>query len=304
VTNLRPAPVPASRYNAASLRGFAAGEHEDFLAAGGRGLRPRLARALDLAEVSPGMHVVDVGCGRGEAAVHAARRGARVTAVDYSPDALRLTRATAEHVLATGGGLADEGDDHPGAQSRSQSRAMAPKPGRVDCVAADAGSLPLPSASVERVLLLDVAEHLHPWQLSEALGEIHRILIPGGRVVIHTLPNRWALAVSYPLLRLLAPTLPTSPRSDYEREVHVHEQSPLSLARALRRAGLKGSVWVEEWTTTHAALGRERDYPDPQRARGYPVLRRPIVRWLAAAAMRSPARVLVGNDIFAVARRM
>lgn len=274
----RPRAVPPGLYDERLLRRFAGGEYEAFLAGGGQAVRPRVARALSIAALRPGLTVVDVGCGRGEASAHAALAGARVIALDYSPDALRLTAATAAAALCAA-------------------------VGSMQRVACTAEALPLADRTADRVLFLDVVEHLRPWQLSEALAEIRRILRPGGYVVIHTLPNRWALAVAYPLLRPFASGLPRDPRSDYERLVHVNEQSPRSMRKALHAAGLDARVWVEEWTTEHAARATARDFPDPLRARSYPVLRRSIVRRLASVAMRTPARALVGNDIFAVAWR-
>ncbi|OMC57540.1 SAM-dependent methyltransferase [Mycobacterium sp. IS-836] len=50
--------------------------------------------AVDLASVSDSDRVVDVGCGPGNAARAAARRGAEVIGVDPSPVMLRLARAT------------------------------------------------------------------------------------------------------------------------------------------------------------------------------------------------------------------
>jgi SAM-dependent methyltransferase len=168
-------------------------------------------------------------------------------------------------------------------------------------LAADATALPIATAAVDRVLLLDIIEHLHPWQVSSLLDEVKRILRPSGYVVIHTLPNRWALAAAYPLLRLWAWRLPADARSRYERAVHVNEQDPLGLRRTLQRAGLTARVWVEEWTTVYAARGRGRDYPDRTRSEGYEVLRSSTVRLVAGAAMRTPARWFVGNDLFALA---
>jgi SAM-dependent methyltransferase len=274
----RPAPLPASLYRAEVLSAFAGGEHEAFVAAGGRPLRPRLARALALADLRPGLAVVDIGCGRGEAALHCARRGACVTAVDFSPFGLALSRRTAN---------------------------LARPPVRLDLrprfVAADATGLPLSDASADRVLLLDVVEHLHPWQLGAALAEVRRILRADGYVVIHTLPNRWALAAVYPVLRLWRPGLPMDGRSAYERVVHVNEQDPRRLRRALAAAGLAERVWVEEWTSRHARAGSGRRYPDALRSRGYPVLAHPMVRRLARVAMATPLGPLVGNDLFALA---
>ncbi len=273
-----PRPVPAALYSAELMEAFAAGAHADFLAAGGRPLRPRLARALALADLAPDLHLVDIGCGRGEAALQAVRRGARVTALDYSLGSLSLA-----------------------ARSLSMLPARDPRRERALLVAAEAGRLPLPDACADRVLLLDLVEHLHDWQLRALLAEIHRIIRPGGYVIIHTLPNRWALALVYPLLRLLVPDLPRQVRSDYERRVHVNEQSPRSLRRSLEAAGFEARVWVEEWTTRQAGRGAGRDYPDAARAAGYAALGRSGFRRAARWLMRTPARSGVGNDIFALA---
>jgi SAM-dependent methyltransferase len=272
----RPGGQPAAErpYSAGMLTGFAGDEHARFLASGGRRLRPRLARALALADLWPGAVVVDVGCGRGEASARAARRGALVTAVDSSPDALGLSR---EAALAVG----------------------CP----VRLVAARAEELPLPCGYADRVLLLDVVEHLYRPAALTALAEAKRILRPGGYVVLHTLPNRWSLAIAYRTLRLLAPSLPREPRSGYERAVHVNEQDPLRLKQALGTVGLASRVWVEEWTTRHAEVNRGVSYPDAARSAGYPALRRASVRRLSGWVMRTPAGWFAGNDLFALAWR-
>jgi SAM-dependent methyltransferase len=268
-----PGRAPGARhYSAGVLEAFAGGAHAEYLA-GRRSLRPRLARSLALAALRPGLVVVDVGAGRGEATTHAARRGAHVTALDFSPGSLTLTRATVDRAGGAGVGL----------------------------VAADATALPLPAASADRVLLLDVLEHLTRDQAAATLAEIARVLRPDGYLVIHTLPNRWALALAYPALRLLCPGLPAQPRSAYERTVHVNEQDPWLLHRALTAAGLDHRVWVEEWSTRQAAWGQGLAYPDRTRQLGYTWLAQPGARRAGRLAMVTPARWLVGNDLFAIA---
>jgi SAM-dependent methyltransferase len=264
-------------YSARLLTTFAAGEHESFMAAGGRPLRPRLARALALAQLEPGLTVVDIGCGRGETLLHLGRRGCRAFGLDFSPEGLRLARST----VGVGGAAVEAA---------------------VTLVASDAERLPLASASVDRVLLLDVVEHLTSGQLGEALGEVRRILRPDGYVVIHTLPNRWALT-AYRCAAVFVPALPLDPRSAYERRVHVNEQSPRSLMEELGKAGLAHRVWVEEWTTRHAARGRSRRYPDTPRERAYPVLGHKMARRLGATLLGTPLGPIAGNDLFAVAWR-
>jgi ubiquinone/menaquinone biosynthesis C-methylase UbiE len=251
---------------------FSAGSHQAYLEAGGRPLPLRPARALALAGLTRGLDLVDLGCGRGEVALHAARRGCRVTAVDFSLEGLAMTRETAR---------------------------LGPQ-GAVDLVGADVGRLPLADHSADRVLILDVVEHLPPDQVARTLAEVRRILRPSGRVVVHTLPNRHALAV-YRVIAPLVRGLPADPRSSYERIVHVNEQSPQDLRRALERAGFHSRVWVEEWTTRYAAKRTGRVFPDRPRREGYPALSRPWVRAVAQAIMATPAGSWVGNDVFAVA---
>ncbi len=242
-------------------------------------LRPRLARSLALANLRPGLWVVDVGCGRGEAAVCAARQGAWVVGMDFSFDALALSCETA----------AQTGPDS--AASGAQ---------RLAWVAAEATALPLAARAADRVLLLDVVEHLWPWQVELTLAEVRRILKPGGYVVIHTLPNRWALAFAYPLLRMVLPGLPRQARSAYECQVHVNEQDPLRLRQALHRAGLQARVWVEEWTTRHALWSCGLSSSALQAA-SYAWLRKKRVRQVLGLLMSTPLRWLVANDLFAIA---
>jgi SAM-dependent methyltransferase len=161
--------------------------------------------------------------------------------------------------------------------------------------------LPFADAVFDRVLFLDVAEHLLPWQLYHALNEIRRVLRPGGYAVIHTLPNRWALQFGYPLLRLVWPGLPHRPRSAYEEQVHVNELSPVDLQRALDAVGLEARVWLEGWTAVHAAWAQGRAFPDPVRSRAYPLLRRWPVRRIAALLLHTPLRLIFANDVFAIA---
>jgi SAM-dependent methyltransferase len=278
----QPAPVPPERYSRELLLAFTGGDYAEFLRTEGAGLRPRLVRSLALAEPLQGRRVLDLGCGRGEAAFHAAARGARVYAVDYSPDCLGLTASTLE---------------------------LAPPAvwGRVDLLRADATALPLPDRSVDRALMLDVVEHLHPWQLALALREVRRVLRPDGWLVVHTVPNRWALQYGYPLLRLLRPALPANPRTAYEHEVHVNEQDPLGLWRLLRRCGFGVRVWLENLTVEQAAWRATFDDgralgADDVRGGAYPLLRGAFARRLVRLAMRTPLALVAANDLYAIAR--
>jgi SAM-dependent methyltransferase len=269
-------PVPPECYSQELLLTFSGQEYRDFLASRGELLRPRLARSLELAVLEPGMRLLDIGCGRGEGILHALRRGAEVVGVDCAEASLGLVARTLR--LA----------------SPEERR-------RASLARADATRLPFADGAFDRVLMLDLVEHLRPWQLRLALRETRRVLRPGGYLVLHTLPNRWALRYGYPLLRLLWLRLPASPRSPYEEEVHVNEQDLVSLKRGLREAGLAATVWLEEWTTVHAAWQARRRFADELREVGYPLLRRPALRAVAVLLMHTPLRLVLANDLYAIA---
>lgn len=283
-----PRAVPAAWYSEEIVTRFAGPDYRDFVESGGARLRPRLARSLELARLSHGISLLDLGCGRGEVAVHAALRGAQVTAVDYSPDCVRLTRDAVHMVRDSRAALS------------TQHSSAAHLDVRV-CLA-DATALPFPNATFDRATLLDVVEHLFPWQLDLAMREVRRVLKPDGFAVIHTVPNRWALTVGYPLLRLLRPSLPLDPRTDYEHEVHVNEQDIVGLGRTLRAAGLHARVWLENLTLEQARWQQRSDQFADVRGASYSFFRHPLVRRLARVALRTPARLIACNDIYAIAR--
>jgi SAM-dependent methyltransferase len=94
-----------------------------------------------------------------------------------------------------------------------------------------------------------------------ALAEAHRVLRPDGRLVVHTSPNRLLLDRVYPaytrcvhqvlaaacrLLRyrdaVFSPDLPVAPRfprTDYERRLHINEQTADSPRVTLEDAGFR-----------------------------------------------------------------
>jgi len=62
------------------------------------------------------------------------------------------------------------------------------------CVSADLADLRLPTESIEAVGMFDVLEHLD--SRSSMLGEIHRVLVPGGKVflTVPAIPSLWSSA--------------------------------------------------------------------------------------------------------------
>ena len=115
--------------------------------------RGRIAElACDLTRVTADDHVVDVGCGPGAAAREAARRGARVTGVDPAGVMLRMARwlTPARRTITWTDGAAEH--------------------------------LPLPDDAATVVWSL---ASVHHWpRLDDGIGEVRRVLRPGGRFLV------------------------------------------------------------------------------------------------------------------------
>jgi len=185
----------------------------------------RFEVCLEMLDLGPGMRVLDVGCGSGVFADQAATvPGTQVTAVDGNPEAIHFgTQKFGRPNLQFRRGLVDE--------------------------------LAFRDTSFDRISCLEVIEHVHPEQARSMLSTFHRILSPGGRLVIST-PNVRSVwpALEWTLDRLkLVPTM--------EGEQHVAGYHPGSLKELGEEAGFRpiatrtlfvASPWVALATWTFA----------------------------------------------------
>lgn len=254
-------PVPSDLYDQAYFLSACEG-YEEFVASEGRALSRRLQAAFAVAGIEPGMRVLDVGCGRGEILRHCTHLGAMAHGIDYAAAALSMARQTLNREVSA----------------------------RI--YRADAKWLPFANETFDRVLLFDIVEHLHPWELDQALRETHRVLHADGRLIIHTAPNAWYDRYAYPLVRLVRTMMgqgaryPRDPRSiiPVNADVHVNEQSILSLRRVLRRNGFRGQVWLST--------------PPQNRQEGWILraARHVLFHWL-------PFRWFFEREVFAVAQK-
>jgi len=233
--------------------------YDEFNTTEGEHLSRRLKAAFALAEITPGMKVLDVGCGRGEILRHAAQLGADAYGIDYAPVAVSL----AQRVIDSSTGIV---------------------PGKTGVALADAKVLPFPARHFDRVLMFDVVEHLHPWELGAALREISRVLKDDGVFIVHTAPNRWYDQYAYPFVRRFRLLLgqgdhyPKNPRNflvSVNEHVHVNEQSMWSMRRVLKAAGFTGKVWLD---SPPQQWGQTADSPLVDRLRRF-VFRTPPLRW-------------------------
>ena len=157
-----------------------------------------------------GDRVLDVGCGPGfyvTELLEAVGSDGSVVGVDASGDMLAVAAERAQ------------GHDN------------------VEFYEADATSLPVPNASFERALCVQVLEYVG--DVSAALGEMHRALRPGGRVLVWDVD--WATVSWHATARQLTRRVLAA----WDKHL-THPCLPRTLAAQLRDAGL----WTSGWTPT------------------------------------------------------
>jgi ubiquinone/menaquinone biosynthesis C-methylase UbiE len=235
----------------------------------GREVSHNKSKQVRILAPEPGLRILDAGCGRGETLLACARAGAEVAAIDYSQDAVELTR-----------------------------EALAAFPG-ADVRVGDVTALPWPDESFDRIQFSDVIEHLDPPQTVPALRELRRVLRPGGYLLVHTAPNllfmRYGWPIARPLLRLLGKR-EVAAGVDHWFEIaeryHVNEQSVHTLRRAMREAGFRDPrVWVDP------DVLRSGEYHLTSGLDGAPV------ELAARIAASRPLRLLLGNDVLGIGRK-
>jgi ubiquinone/menaquinone biosynthesis C-methylase UbiE len=232
---LPPPTVPERLYDETYYRTHCMG-YEEWAASEGAHMAAQYEGMLEYkVGLRAGEALLDIGAGRGELVVAAAQRGARATGVEYSTTALALSEQT----------LAAHGN---------------PPDARV--LLADARALPFGDDEFDVATMMDVIEHLTVSEQADALAQARRVLRPGGRIHLHTAPNRLIYSVTYRVQRWLTPgrlrRWPRQPRHNYELTMHVGEHSARSLRRTLSDAGF------EQVQVTHGEWVYEAFVPDPQ----------------------------------------
>jgi SAM-dependent methyltransferase len=134
-------------------------------------------RLVRFADIHPGDRVLDVACGTGVVAVTAARRGAMVTGLDLTPQLLDVARDNAQIA----------GVD-------------------VDWHEGDAESLPFPADSFD--VVVSQFGHMFAPQPDVALGEMLRVLEPGGTIAFSTWPPELFVGRLFAVTSKYMPPLP------------------------------------------------------------------------------------------------
>jgi len=112
---------------------------------------------LAWAELKPEHRVLDVGCGTGSLVIQLRRQHPNIEVVGLDPDPKALAHARRKAQLAAVSVQFDQGFSH---------------------------ALEYPSGSFDRVFSSFMLHHLQEGEREKTLGEIHRVLRPGGRLLL------------------------------------------------------------------------------------------------------------------------
>jgi ubiquinone/menaquinone biosynthesis C-methylase UbiE len=212
----------------------------------------------------PNARILDMGTGTGVVACTLAGLGARVQAVDHSPDMLAVAEARAEAA-----GVAD----------------------RVRFATVDCENLPYEDASFDAVTIQGVLHHLP--DIAPMLRQAYRVLRPGGQIYISepciegALVSRWVNAMTAParLLKRAARRVLRAGPGDPNGSDHELPISGPKLIAAVRNLGME----VQAEYLVH--LGIMRFFPEFSRI------------WITLAASL-PTRHRHGDLIFLTARKV
>ena len=282
-------PIEPEAYTEEYYRSAVEG-HQQFAESEGREITARMVRALKLANVRSGQRVLDIACGRGEVVLQSALRGARAVGIDYAQASMSIAKETL--------------DAAPDVEA--------------DVARMDATHLAFAPKSFDVAMMLDFVEHVYQSDLDASFAEIAKALKPGGRLVIHTSPNRIFEDVVYRhyvrnvnrllvnaaqlvriknrlLNELVLPKGAVPPHDEYERELHVNPQTGASLRDALQAAGLRVRR-VDVWEPPQTPF-----FPKEERALNFWLGVVDVLRFVRPFSKVPPLNRLFSNHIWVVA---
>jgi len=176
---------------------------------------------VERAGIEPGMDVLDVACGTGNATIPAARAGARVTGLDFAPALLEIARERCADAMV-----------------------------EIDFLEGDAQELPFEDASFDRVV--SVFGHMFAPDHRRTADEMKRVLRPGGAIAVAC----WAAdgpmgRMARTTAELLPPPPGTEPPALWGTEEHVREMwgdaGPGQAAGGARGAAMTFERHEIEW---------------------------------------------------------
>lgn len=125
----------------------------------------RMSRALELLNPKKGEKILDLGVGTGDLAYEISKSGAKVTGIDYSKSAIETAKKKFGNYL--------------------------------NILEMDASKLDFPDSYFDKVISIDLIEHIYPDKLKKVFSEVKRVTRKNGKFIVETSPNTFFW---YPIL--------------------------------------------------------------------------------------------------------
>jgi len=239
------------------------------------GISPFKRTLVDMIELDSGQLFLDVGCGRGEILFHAVEYGVRGVGIDYSWDAIQLTREGLKACNLN-----------------------------ADLVVADAIHLPFKDGVFDRTYAGDLLEHLTESSATACLLEMVRATRPNGKFLIHTCPNRNFDRFVAPLIKVFLyllgrkeAWLRIKAHIECAGKVHVFTYNLPRLKKQLRQIRNHFKVNAKCWLSTDLLRGGQHLHTRE-------VARFPLLKTLFDIVGKTPLNRILSNDMYIAGTRL
>jgi SAM-dependent methyltransferase len=207
---------------------------------------PAAAKLVKFARVAAGRLVLDVCCGTGVVAVTAARKGAHVTGIDFTPELLARAHENSRVAKVT-----------------------------IDWQEGDVEALPFPDNTFD--VVLSQFGHMFAPRPEVAVGEMLRVLRPGGTIAFSTWPPELYVGRMFALVgRYLPPPPPGAAPPPYWGDVNTIRE---------RLGTAVGEISFDRDTLWPPALSPQHFRELAERTAG------PLVKMTETLAATDPARL-------------
>lgn len=209
---------------------------EEFKKSGGKELHPRVQKLFRNLNITKGMRILDLGCGRGDIALFLAKNAKECIGIDYSKDAIKIAKSAVIHFPKS-------------IQNKINFKVMSAK------------KINFPDSYFDLIVCVDVFEHLYKEELEIAMKEISRVLKKDGILFTRTVTNKILYEYTYkyyiyPVSNFLSwidqktkniryNYLPRDPRVKEEKMQHVNEPTYFYLIDLFKRHRFKGNIQIE-----------------------------------------------------------
>ena len=220
-----------SYYNEGYYANMAQGNYKYFVETKGRSLLQNRINDILKVKILPGMHVLDIGCGRGELVMYTAFKGAIAYGIDYSGESISQAHKCLEFYPP---------EVHNNIHLYKSSIENMPFSGDI---------------KFDRIMSWASIEHFHQWQWIRCLKNIYKLLKDDGVIVVATHPSAWYQNIGYPMIRpikqlLLKKRLPTAKELHLNdlKTGHVNLKSPIQLKNDFTECNFKVKIILEKRT--------------------------------------------------------